>query len=177
MGTDSDDGEVDLFQEPADFYQPEKEATFASHQLLSGTDLNIRLVGHNPLWVRRLLADGECTITMPSSLLFHAHLVPPLSPADANHSHPCCWTSSFCVLSIATLTFLGPLSLERGANHLNISRRACQRARARQDRSRAGRGWGPSEPRVRVEWCRPSRCDRLSRRRPHRKLALQRHAL
>lgn len=40
-----------LFQEPADFFEPEKQATFASHQLLSGQELTVRLVGHNPLWV------------------------------------------------------------------------------------------------------------------------------
>jgi len=51
MATDSDEGEIDLFQEPADFYQPPKEATFAAHHLLSGKELSIRLVGHNPLWV------------------------------------------------------------------------------------------------------------------------------
>jgi nicotinamide N-methyltransferase len=41
----------DIFQEPADFYQPEKEATFEKHTLLSGEELTVRLVGHNPLWV------------------------------------------------------------------------------------------------------------------------------
>lgn len=52
MTSETDEGEgLDLFQEPADFYQPEKQATFATHKLLSGTDLNVRLVGHNPLWV------------------------------------------------------------------------------------------------------------------------------
>jgi nicotinamide N-methyltransferase len=52
MASDSDDEGIDLFQEPADYYPPEKEATFASHQLLSGKELTVRLVGHNPLWVR-----------------------------------------------------------------------------------------------------------------------------
>jgi nicotinamide N-methyltransferase len=47
-----DEGGLDLFQEPADFYEPEKEATFATHQLLSGKEFTVRLVGHNPLWVR-----------------------------------------------------------------------------------------------------------------------------
>lgn len=56
MDSDSDEGGVDLFQEPSDFYEPEKEATFASHQLLSGKELKIRLVGHNPLWV----SDRKC---------------------------------------------------------------------------------------------------------------------
>jgi hypothetical protein len=52
MADDADDLGIDLFQEPDGFYQPEKEASFASHTLLSGKELSIRLVGHNPLWVR-----------------------------------------------------------------------------------------------------------------------------
>jgi hypothetical protein len=52
MASDDEDGGLDLFQEPADFYEPEKEATFATHQLLSGKEFTVRLVGHNPLWVR-----------------------------------------------------------------------------------------------------------------------------
>lgn len=54
MASDSEEAGIDLFDEPSDFYQPEKEATFASHRLLSGKDLVIRLVGHNPLWVCKL---------------------------------------------------------------------------------------------------------------------------
>lgn len=52
MTSEADDEGVDIFQEPTDFYQPEKEATFATHQLLSGKQITVRLVGHNPLWVR-----------------------------------------------------------------------------------------------------------------------------
>lgn len=52
MTSEADEESLDLFQEPADFYQPEKEATFASHDLLSGNKVEVRLVGHNPLWVR-----------------------------------------------------------------------------------------------------------------------------
>ncbi|KAF2015002.1 hypothetical protein BU24DRAFT_423922 [Aaosphaeria arxii CBS 175.79] len=59
MASDSGDEGVDLFKEPDDYYQPEKEATFASHQLLSGKDLNIRLVGHNPLWGHFLWNAGR----------------------------------------------------------------------------------------------------------------------
>jgi nicotinamide N-methyltransferase len=51
MSSEVDEESIDLFQEPADFYEPEKEASFASHQLLSGQELTVRLVGHNPLWV------------------------------------------------------------------------------------------------------------------------------
>lgn len=51
MSSEADDESIDLFQEPADFYEPEKEASFASHTLLSGEEIRVRLVGHNPLWV------------------------------------------------------------------------------------------------------------------------------
>ena len=52
MASEVEEESLDLFQEPVDFYEPEKQATFASHQLLSGKELKVRLVGHNPLWVR-----------------------------------------------------------------------------------------------------------------------------
>lgn len=41
----------DLFNEPDDYYQSEKPATFVEHTVQSG-QLRLRLVGHNPLWVR-----------------------------------------------------------------------------------------------------------------------------
>ena len=47
-----DEGGLDLFQEPVDYFEPDKKATFATHQLLSGKEFTVRLVGHNPLWVR-----------------------------------------------------------------------------------------------------------------------------
>ncbi|KAF1951215.1 hypothetical protein CC80DRAFT_425218 [Byssothecium circinans] len=59
MSTDLEEGGIDLFQEPADYYPPEKEATFASHRLLSGNELNVRLVGHNPLWGHFLWNAGR----------------------------------------------------------------------------------------------------------------------
>lgn len=51
MSSEAGDESIDLFQEPTDFYEPEKEASFASHTLLAGQVLSVRLVGHNPLWV------------------------------------------------------------------------------------------------------------------------------
>lgn len=42
---------LDLFQEPADFYQPEKPATFTTYTLQNGQTISLRLVGHSPLWV------------------------------------------------------------------------------------------------------------------------------
>lgn len=51
--TSDDDlaGDSDLFNEPDDYYLPEKPATFVQHRLRSGQELRLRLVGHNPLWV------------------------------------------------------------------------------------------------------------------------------
>jgi len=41
-----------LFEEPKDFFTKEKENTFENYSLQSGQELRLRLVGHNPLWVR-----------------------------------------------------------------------------------------------------------------------------
>jgi hypothetical protein len=50
--SDSDsEGELGIFQEPEGFYEPEKEPSFVDYTLQSGLKLNLRLVGHNPLWV------------------------------------------------------------------------------------------------------------------------------
>ena len=46
-----DEETIDLFQEPADWKPVEKEPTFAEYILHSGGQLQLRLVGHNPLWV------------------------------------------------------------------------------------------------------------------------------
>ena len=54
MSTDDEDFENDasLFKEPEDFYQREMPPTFVDYTLGDGRRLNLRLVGHNPLWVR-----------------------------------------------------------------------------------------------------------------------------
>jgi len=49
--SDSEDGELGMFTEPEGYYEPEKQPTFAVHRMQSGQELNMRLVGHNPLWV------------------------------------------------------------------------------------------------------------------------------
>jgi hypothetical protein len=50
--SDSDsEGEFGIFQEPEGFYEPDKEPSFVDYTLQSGLKLNLRLVGHNPLWV------------------------------------------------------------------------------------------------------------------------------
>lgn len=48
---DDDVTSLDIFQEPEDFYQPEKPATFTTYTLRTGQAINLRLVGHSPLWV------------------------------------------------------------------------------------------------------------------------------
>ena len=40
-----------MFQEPNDYYQPEKLSKYTDYTLLSGQNIHLRLVGHNPLWV------------------------------------------------------------------------------------------------------------------------------
>jgi hypothetical protein len=61
MSSEADDEGIDLFREPVDFYEPEKQASFASHKLLSGQGLTVRLVGHNPLWVSYDLSNSTIT--------------------------------------------------------------------------------------------------------------------
>lgn len=61
MSSDSEDG-LDLFQEPEGYFEPEKQPTFVSHKLLDGRELNLRLVGHNPLWV------GGCIFSFPQDI-------------------------------------------------------------------------------------------------------------
>jgi len=55
-GSKSDDDEEHpdhaLFQEPEGYFQSEKPPSFVEHTLLSGEELQLRLVGHSPLWVR-----------------------------------------------------------------------------------------------------------------------------
>lgn len=46
-----DDGGLDIFKEPEDFYEPEKQPTFVSYQTSTGQVLSLRLTGHSPLWV------------------------------------------------------------------------------------------------------------------------------
>lgn len=69
--THSDDGgELGMFAEPEGFYQPEKEPTFAKHEMQDGRELSLRMVGHNPLWVGSLiaLAPRHCAIKVSISL-------------------------------------------------------------------------------------------------------------
>ncbi|MCJ1306827.1 nicotinamide n-methyltransferase, partial [Agyrium rufum] len=62
MASDTEDElPSDLFQEPADYYPPEKPATFASYELVSGETLDLRLVGGNPLWGHMLWNAGKVT--------------------------------------------------------------------------------------------------------------------
>ncbi|KAF2452965.1 hypothetical protein BDY21DRAFT_293734 [Lineolata rhizophorae] len=79
MSDPGDDESFDMFQEPPDYFQPEKPATFATHALRSGETLHIRLVGHNPLWghllwnagrtVATYLEDGAATLVAGKTVL------------------------------------------------------------------------------------------------------------
>ena len=44
---------ADIFQEPENFRELDKQATYTEYSMLSGQSLRLRLVGHNPLWVPR----------------------------------------------------------------------------------------------------------------------------
>ena len=54
------DGELGMFAEPEGYYQPEKEPTFAKHEMQDGRELSLRMVGHNPLWVRKITTTSAC---------------------------------------------------------------------------------------------------------------------
>ena len=64
------EGELGLFAEPDGYYQPEKEPTFAKHEMQDGRELSLRMVGHNPLWVRTTITCGQrhCAIKVSISL-------------------------------------------------------------------------------------------------------------
>ncbi|KAK6007449.1 hypothetical protein QM012_004263 [Aureobasidium pullulans] len=53
------EGELGIFEEPEGFYEAEKEPTFVEYTLQSGLKLNLRLVGHNPLWGHFLWNAGR----------------------------------------------------------------------------------------------------------------------
>jgi len=55
----SDSEELDLFQEPKDYYAPAKPNTFTTYTTKNGTELTLRLVGHNPLWGHLLWNAGQ----------------------------------------------------------------------------------------------------------------------
>ena len=41
-----------LFEEPDGYFRSETPPSFAEHTILSSEKIRLRLVGHNPLWVR-----------------------------------------------------------------------------------------------------------------------------
>lgn len=53
---------LDLFKEPDDYYQPEKDHTYVKYTTLNGQTLSLRLVGHNPLWGHHLW-NGARTVS------------------------------------------------------------------------------------------------------------------
>lgn len=60
MTSSDDDAEtLDIFNEPKDYYVPEKPATFTSYTTKHGDTISLRLVGHNPLWGHLLWNAGQ----------------------------------------------------------------------------------------------------------------------
>jgi EEF1A N-terminal glycine/lysine methyltransferase len=51
MDDEDSPASLDIFQEPAEFYQPDKPPSFVTYTLKGGSALHLRLVGHSPLWV------------------------------------------------------------------------------------------------------------------------------
>ncbi|KAL4915804.1 hypothetical protein BDW62DRAFT_187653 [Aspergillus aurantiobrunneus] len=56
---DDDLSTGDMFNDPEGFYPPEKEPTFAEHQMLSGQVVRVRLVGSHPLYGNMLWNAGR----------------------------------------------------------------------------------------------------------------------
>ncbi|TID18269.1 hypothetical protein E2P81_ATG06202 [Venturia nashicola] len=59
MSDSDEDITTNLFQEPETFFKPAPNPTLATHTLLSGKELKLRLVGHNPLWGHLLWNAGR----------------------------------------------------------------------------------------------------------------------
>ncbi|KEF55306.1 uncharacterized protein A1O9_08960 [Exophiala aquamarina CBS 119918] len=63
MAASSDDNDelpsLDLFQDPAGFYPPEKPPSFTTYLMKNGRHINLRLVGHSPLWGHLLWNAGQ----------------------------------------------------------------------------------------------------------------------
>lgn len=60
--SDSEPG-LNIFTEPADYHTPDKPATSVQYTLVTGTKetLDLRLVGHSPLWGHLLWNAGRAT--------------------------------------------------------------------------------------------------------------------
>lgn len=71
MSSDEEDNfNTAIFQEPDNYFQPEKPYTYTDYTLLSGQKLHVRLIGHNPLWVlyaRPTLSFFAASVTNLSS--------------------------------------------------------------------------------------------------------------
>jgi EEF1A N-terminal glycine/lysine methyltransferase len=53
------DEPLNIFEDPQDYYPPSPKPTTEKHSLLSGYELSLRLVGHNPLWGHHLWNAGR----------------------------------------------------------------------------------------------------------------------
>ncbi|KAF7196402.1 Protein N-terminal and lysine N-methyltransferase efm7 [Pseudocercospora fuligena] len=53
------EGGDDLFREPEDYYQPEKQPTVVQHRTISGQNLKLHLIGSSPLWGHLLWQGGR----------------------------------------------------------------------------------------------------------------------
>lgn len=92
-GSDADDEpSLDLFQEPEGYYPPPKQPTFVQHRMLDGKELQLRLVGHNPLWVSTFCcfhtlchAWAHEQVDRPHNLAANPLSILPLTSSQGHH--------------------------------------------------------------------------------------------
>jgi hypothetical protein len=149
-----DEGGLDLFQEPADYFKPEKEATLATHKLLSGKDFTVRLVGHNPLWVRLHHSLDMCTskglhgITLAPAFTFSKAALFGIAQSLNTTTELRPFLTMSTAIAARSLTFVGTLSLERRSNNIRLSGRACRRTCEGKVSARAWCGGWTSQSRL-----------------------------
>ncbi|KAJ9605489.1 Protein N-terminal and lysine N-methyltransferase efm7 [Cladophialophora chaetospira] len=56
---DEEGSSLNIFKEPTDFYQPDKPPTYVEYALEDGRALQLRLIGHSPLWGHLLWNAGQ----------------------------------------------------------------------------------------------------------------------
>ena len=78
MSSDDVDLPTDLFEEPPGYFPPPPPNTYTSYTLTSGQVLNLRLVGHNPLWVypSTISPNNTTPISIQSGLLLQISKTP-----------------------------------------------------------------------------------------------------
>lgn len=132
-----DEGELGLFAEPEGYYQPEKQPTFASHAMQDGRELTLRMVGHNPLWVRL------------SSFAFSSSCLGAIKVSIASSRLTCSCRPT------------GSSPLERGPHAGDLPGKQCRLSHSWQDCPRARCGRRSPQSSQRYPRSKARRCHRL----------------